>query len=93
MSSSDPHVPPSPDPVPTASAGPDTLQQALGVLAHDLNNLLGLIANHAQLLRFVADDPDKVRQTAARIVETSLRGAELAQRLNALREPGDAARG
>lgn len=61
------------------------LQQALGEVAHDLNNLLGVISNHAQLLRLVADDRQKVLQSADRILDAALRGAALAERLHALR--------
>lgn len=74
-----------------AAAELDRLRQALGDVAHDLNNLMGLVSNHAQLLRFVANDRDKVVQAAERIVDAVLRGAVLAERLHALRNGSDAA--
>lgn len=55
--------------------------QLAGGIAHDFNNLLGGIMGYADLMRYMPDDPEKIRRFSSEIVEASKRAAELTAQL------------
>ncbi len=59
--------------------------QALGTLAggiaHDFNNILGAIVGYAELARIHAEEPEKVRHSMLRIVESGRRARDLVQQI------------
>ena len=62
------------------AAQDDAAPPDLAGVAHDLNNVVGLIRGHAELILADSTEP-RVRDDAKRIYAASLRGAELADRL------------
>lgn len=65
--------------------------QALGTLAggiaHDFNNILGAIMGYAELARMHAEDPDKVRHSMLRVVESGRRARDLVQQILTFTRP------
>jgi CheY-like chemotaxis protein len=63
------------------------LSRLAGTVAHDLNNLLTVIAGNAEMLASEAKDSDS-RDDAKAILESSTKAAELTRRLLAFSRPG-----
>lgn len=65
----------------------EAVGQLAGGMAHDVNNVLGIISNTAQLISVVANDPERSAELAKRIVSAAMRGADLTRRLLAFYRP------
>ncbi len=59
----------------------EALGQLAGGMAHDFNNVLGVISNTAQLISVVANDPERSAELAKRIATAAMRGADMTRRL------------
>ena len=67
----------------------DAIGHMTGGLAHDFNNILGVVIGHLDLIGLAVSDAADVRESVDRALDAALRGARLARRLLALarREP------
>jgi len=69
----------------------DAIGHMTGGLAHDFNNVLGVVVGHLDLIGLAVADNLPVRESVSRALDAALRGSRLAKRLLALarREPAE----
>jgi hypothetical protein len=67
-----------------AKSSPKTAGQTTGSIAHDLNNILGIIIGNLGLLQELCDDRPDIGEFARDAMTAALQGSRLAQRLFAL---------
>jgi len=67
----------------------DAIGHMTGGLAHDFNNVLGVVVGHLDLISLATADNALARESVGRAIDAALRGSRLAKRLLALarREP------
>jgi len=67
----------------------DAIGHMTGGLAHDFNNVLGVVVGHLDLIALATGDNPLARESVGRALDAALRGSRLAKRLLALarREP------
>jgi signal transduction histidine kinase len=67
----------------------DAIGHMTGGLAHDFNNVLGVVVGHLDLISLATADNALARESVSRALDAALRGSRLAKRLLALarREP------
>ena len=67
----------------------DAIGHMTGGLAHDFNNVLGVVVGHLDLIGLATADNPLARESVGRALDAALRGSRLAKRLLALarREP------
>ena len=69
----------------------DAIGHMTGGLAHDFNNVLGVVVGHLDLISLATADNALARESVGRALDAALRGSRLAKRLLALarREPAE----
>ena len=69
----------------------DAIGHMTGGLAHDFNNVLGVVVGHPDLISLATADNALARESVGRALDAALRGSRLAKRLLALarREPAE----
>ncbi|HYK90655.1 MAG TPA: hypothetical protein VE398_17920 [Acidobacteriota bacterium] len=67
---------------------PDSWRALAGGVAHNLNNILGVIVSHADLAQCEAGDNPFVNESMAEILKAVDRAKEQVKRLAALDKPG-----
>jgi hypothetical protein len=62
-------------------SSPETVGQVTGSIAHDLNNILGIIIGNLGLLQELCDDRPDIGEFARDAMTAALQGSSLTQRL------------
>jgi len=59
----------------------DAMGKLTGGIAHDYNNMLGVMLGYAELLEIIAEDQSKVAEYAQQIIRAGVRGTKLTKKL------------